>query len=183
MALQRAAGDLRAHAVCSWKGSLSAGPLDFFYCGAEWPKSAWGLSLGSVSGGGRERLQISTVFCLSLSSVCAHCCQCDFLSLSLKVQPGPPKHHWLHFWRSFAPSNDNLDSSGFQRFLNRVYTNIYIYIVGQTVTWKIYIVVQLVCTLCLHASKKITFNLVEAKTAKCNSHSGLLIYNVLIIHV
>lgn len=78
-------------------------------------------------GGERERLQISTVFCLSLSSFSAHCCQCDFLSLSLKVQPGPPKHHWLHFWRSFAPSDDNLDSSGFQRFLNRVYTNIYIH--------------------------------------------------------
>lgn len=127
MALQRAAGDLRGHAVCSWKGSLSAGPLDFFYCGAESPKSAWGLSLSSVSGGGRERLQISTVFCLSLSSFSAHCCQWDFLSLSLKVQAGPPKHHWLHFWRSFAPSDDNLDSSGFQRFLNRVYTNIYIH--------------------------------------------------------
>lgn len=102
--------------------------IGFFYCGAEWPKSAWGLSLGSVSGGGGgERLQISTVFYLSLSSFSAHCCQCDFLSLPLKVQPGPPKHHWPHFWRSFAPSDDNLDSSGFQRFLNRVYTNIYIH--------------------------------------------------------
>lgn len=126
MALQRAASDLRAHAVCSWKGSLSASPLDFLLW--SWMAEVSVRTLIRLSvGGERERLQISTVFCLSLSSFSAHCCQCDFLSLSLKVQLSPPKHHWLQFWRSFAPSDDNLDSSGFQRFLNRVYTNIYIH--------------------------------------------------------